>query len=512
MTKLCLILGDQLTKSLPSLTEISRDRDVILMCEVVEEATYVPHHPKKIAFLFSAMRHFAEELKDQGYKVRYVKLDDADNQGDLIKELLRAIEEIKPTAVNLTAPGEWRVLRMFDNLKNQLQIPLTIYEDNRFLCSGSEFEDWAKDKKHLRMEFFYRMMRKKHRILIDNDGSPTGGSWNYDAQNRHHAKDIASFPKRSDYQSDTITNEVLELVATRFSDHFGQLHPFEFAVTRTQALSEANYFIENCLISYGQYQDAMLTNETTLYHSKLSFYLNTGLLLPLELCQMAEQAYRKKQAPLNSVEGFIRQILGWREYIRGIYWYFMPAYKEMNYFNAERDLPSFFWGADTNMFCIKEVVRQTSEEAYSHHIQRLMITGNFALLAGIDPKQVCEWYLAVYADAYEWVELPNTLGMALYADGGLIASKPYSASGKYIQRMSNFCDSCAYNPKDLLGEKACPFNALYWNFIKQNEKKLKDNPRLHYVYGNWEKMTQDKKDAINTKALEILTALDSKKL
>lgn len=356
------------------------------------------------------------------------------------------------------------------------------------------------------------MMRKKHRILIDNDDSPTGGTWNYDAQNRHHAKDIASFPKRSDYQTDTITDEVLELVAKHFSNHFGQLLPFEFAVTRAQALSEANYFIENCLISYGQYQDAMLTNETTLYHSKLSIYLNAGLLLPIELCQMAEQAYRKKEAPLNSVEGFIRQILGWREYIRGFYWYFMPAYKEMNHLNAVRDLPSFFWGADTKMFCIKEVVRQTSEEAYSHHIQRLMITGNFALLAGIDPQQVCEWYLAVYADAYEWVELPNTLGMALYADGGLIASKPYSASGKYIQRMSNFCESCFYNPKDLLGDKACPFNALYWNFIKQNEKELNHNHRLHYVYRNWQKMTQDKKDAIHTKALETLTALDSKKL
>ncbi|PWY54336.1 cryptochrome/photolyase family protein [Legionella qingyii] len=509
MTKLCFILGDQLSETLSALSEINMHDDVVLMCEVTEEATYVSHHPKKIAFLFSAMRHFAQTLKIKGYRVRYTKFDDPNNQGSLVKELIRAVEEIKPSAISLTEPGEWRVFKMFDDLKSKLPIPLTIYEDNRFLCTINEFNDWAKGKKQLRMEFFYRMMRQKYRILIDSNGNPIGGSWNYDAQNRNPAKHISSFPKRLEYPKDEITVEVLRLVAAHFSKHFGQLHPFDLAVTRAQALSEANYFINHCLISFGDYQDAMLTNETTLYHSKLSFYLNAGLLLSIELCRMAEQAYLERKAPLNSVEGFIRQILGWREFIRGIYWHFMPAYKEMNHFHAKRDLPAFFWGADTKMFCIKEVVRQTSVEAYSHHIQRLMITGNFALLAGINPKQVCEWYLAVYADAYEWVELPNTLGMALYADGGLMASKPYAASGKYIQRMSNFCESCSYNPNDLLGEKACPFNALYWNFLKQNEEKLKDNPRLHYAYMNWQKMTLDKKEATHAKAQEILSSLDS---
>ena len=509
MSKLCVILGDQLSETLSALKDINKHDDVVLMCEVMEEATYVNHHPKKIAFIFSAMRHFAQTLRTQGYHVRYTTFDDPANQGSLTKELVRAIEDIKPSAIHLTEPGEWRVLRMFEDLKSQLSVPLTIYEDNRFLCSINAFNDWASGKKQLRMEYFYRMMRQKYRILIDDNGQPVGGAWNYDAENRNPAKHLSSFPKRLTYPADEITSDVLSLVAKHFSNNFGELYPFDLAVTRADALSEADYFMTHCLISFGDYQDAMLTGETTLYHAKLSFYLNAGLLLPLELAQMAEKAYLAQKAPLNCVEGFIRQIIGWREYVRGIYWHSMPNYQKMNYFGATRDLPAFFWGADTNMFCIKEVVRQTAEEAYSHHIQRLMITGNFALLAGLEPAQVCEWYLAVYADAYEWVELPNTLGMALYADGGLMASKPYASSGKYIHRMSNFCESCAYNPNDLLGEKACPFNALYWNFFKENEEKLKHNPRLRYAYMNWHKMTPDKKEAIHTQAQKMLAALDS---
>ncbi len=256
----------------------------------------------------------------------------------------------------------------------------------------------------------------------------------------------------------------------------------------------------------------MRANEATLYHSKLSFYLNVGLLLPLELCRMAEDAFKNKLAPLNAVEGFIRQILGWREYVRGIYWLFMPEYGNRNYFNASRPLPALYWGVDTRMFCMKEVVRQTEAEAYSHHIQRLMITGNFALLAGLNPHEVCEWYLAVYADAYEWVELPNTLGMALYADGGVMASKPYAASGKYIKKMSNFCKSCVYNPANVVGDSACPFNSLYWNFLVEHQEKLKNNQRLHYAYLNWNKMDQKKKDAILLKANEVLSELEAGRL
>lgn len=507
MTRLCFILGDQLCEEMSSLNAIDK-HDVVFLCEVMEEATYVKHHPKKIAFLFSAMRHFAHHLKKLGYRVRYSKYDDVKNTGCFEKELHRAIDEENISEVHVTYPGEWRVLQKMLNLKEQLSIPLMIHEDTRFLCSIGDFKDWAKNKKQMRMEYFYRMMRQKYKILLDSQAKPVGGAWNFDKQNRKNANHIEVFPKPLEHSLDEVTEDVLDLVEREFPDHFGQLRPFNFAVTREEALSEAHHFMQNALMHFGDYQDAMLSNEVFLYHSKLSYYLNAGLLEPLELCQMAEEVFKANKAPLNSVEGFIRQILGWREYVRGVYWLLMPEYSERNYFNALRPLPQLFWGGNTQMSCMKEVVRQTELEAYSHHIQRLMITGNFALLTALNPKEVCDWYLAVYADAYEWVELPNTLGMALYADGGLMASKPYAASGKYIQKMSNFCKSCAYNPNDVLGEAACPFNALYWNFIGQNQSSLKDNQRLHYAYLNWDKMGRDKQEAILAKARAILIALD----
>ncbi|PJD94974.1 MAG: cryptochrome/photolyase family protein [Legionella sp.] len=508
MRKLCFILGDQLSESLPSLAVIDKQDDVVFLCEVLEEATYVAHHPKKIAFLFSAMRHFARRLTDLGYRVRYTKYEDAGNTGSFEQELHRVIHAEQSSAVHVVHPGEWRVLEKLNLLKQQLLIPLIIHEDTRFLCSSGEFRAWAKNKKQLRMEYFYRMMRQKHSLLMDDRGKPVGGVWNYDKQNRKNANHIKAFPSRLVHPVDELTVEVLDLVEKRFSTHFGQLKPFDFAVTREQALAEASHFIEHCLMYFGDYQDAMRSNEANLYHAKLSFYLNAGLLLPLELCRMAEEAFKQNKAPLNAVEGFIRQLLGWREYVRGIYWLLMPEYADRNYLNASKPLPGLYWGQDTQMFCMKEVVRQTAVEAYSHHIQRLMITGNFALLAGLDPKEVCEWYLAVYADAYEWVELPNTLGMALYGDGGVMASKPYAASGKYIQKMSNFCASCVYNPADVVGEKACPFNSLYWNFMAQHQDKLKNNPRLHYTYLNWDKMGEEKKKAILSKAAMVLADID----
>lgn len=509
MTRLCFLLGDQLSDSLPALSSIDPKNDVIFLCEVMQEASYVPHHPKKIAFLFSAMRHFAETLRHQGYRVRYTTLDDPANQNNLAEEIIRAVREESVSELHLTEPGEWRVLEIFERLKEWLSIPIHIFEDTRFLCPISEFKAWASGKKQLRMEYFYRKMRQKYHILIDENGLPVGGTWNLDAENRKNANHIQAFPKRNIPKNDAITEEVLALVGSKFSENFGHLMPFNFAVTRTDALAEAQHFFQTCLEDFGAYQDAMYFGEALLYHSRLSFYLNAGLLMPLELCKMAEDAYFSGTAPLNSVEGFIRQILGWREYVRGIYWLYMPDYAEMNFFGATRPLPDLFWGGETNMACMKEVVRQTSEEAYSHHIQRLMVTGNFALLSGLSPKRVCEWYLAVYADAYEWVELPNTLGMALFADGGLMASKPYAASGKYIQKMSNFCQSCHFNPKDTLGDKACPFNALYWNFISQHEHRLRDNRRMQFAYLNWDKMDIDKRAAILSKASETLGKLDA---
>lgn len=508
MPRLCFLLGDQLSETMPSLTAIDKQQDIVFLCEVKEEAVYVPHHPKKIAFIFSAMRHFAKILVEKGYRVRYTTYDAPGNTGCFEEELLRAVTEEGIDSVHLTYPGEWRVLEKIKTFERLHPIPVILYEDNRFLCSLQEFDHWAQGKKQLRMEYFYRLMRQKHQILIDERGKPIGGAWNFDAQNRKNANQLNCFPNRLEHPIDEITTEVLSLVEREFSTHFGQLHPFNFAVTRDEAMVEAHHFIDHFLNYFGDYQDAMLAQESRLYHSKLSFYLNTGLLLPLELCQMAEKAYHEERAPLNCVEGFIRQILGWREYVRGMYWHDMPEYANRNYFNASRSLPNLYWGGKTQMFCMQEVIRQTSEDAYSHHIQRLMITGNFALLAGLDPKAVCEWYLAVYADAFEWVELPNTLGMALYADGGMMASKPYAASGKYIQRMSNFCKSCVYTPNEVVGDKACPFNSLYWNFLNHNESKLSKNPRLHYAYLNWNKMAPEKQNAILLRAGHILNDLD----
>ncbi|RUR07834.1 cryptochrome/photolyase family protein [Legionella sp. km772] len=509
MTKLCFIFGDQLSESLSSLALIDKAHDLVFLCEVKEEATYVAHHPKKIAFLFAAMRHFARGLTELGYRVRYTQYHDAQNGGSFEKELYRAIAEEGISEIHLTHPGEWRVYQKMQTLGEKLSIPLFIHEDTRFLCSVEEFAQWTKGKKQLRMEYFYRMMRQKHQVLIVNRVKPMGGAWNYDEQNRKNANHIEHFPNRLIHPKDELTVDVLSLVENEFQNHFGHLYPFNFAVTREQALCEASYFMEHCLAYFGDYQDAMRVNEVNLYHSKLSFYLNAGLLLPLELCRMAEAVYAQKLAPLNATEGFIRQILGWREYVRGIYWLLMPEYRNRNYLNASQPLPLLFWGKDTQMFCMKEVVRQTEVEAYSHHIQRLMITGNFALLAGLKPEEVCEWYLAVYADAFEWVELPNTLGMALYADGGVMGSKPYAASGKYIQKMSNFCKSCAYNPADVVGVNACPFNSLYWNFIAKHQDKLQSNPRLHYAYLNWNKMDQEKQKVILFKAAQVLAALEN---
>jgi deoxyribodipyrimidine photolyase-related protein len=500
MGALRLILGDQLSPSIATLQGLNPEQDTVMLCEVMEEATYVEHHPKKIAFLFSAMRHFAGELEAQGACVRYAKLDDPDNAGSFTGELKRAVAELKPDRLEVTEPGEYRVLAMMQSWQAVLAIPITILKDTRFLASHDEFAAWAKGKTQLRMEFFYREMRRKYQILMEPDGKPTGGAWNYDRENRQPPNQNLKSRRRLSHKKSATTNEVLSLVRDSFSHHFGRLEPFHYAVTRSQALQELEHFVTHVLARFGDFQDAMVAGEPYVYHSLLSSYLNAGLLLPLEICQKAEVAYRQGHAPLNAVEGFIRQILGWREYVRGIYWHFMPQYGARNALNAKQPLPQFYWTAETEMFCMREAISHTREHAYSHHIQRLMITGNFALLAGLDVKAVQDWYLAVYSDAYEWVEMPNTLGMALFGDGGVVASKPYAASGKYIDRMSNYCSTCVYDPGEMTGDKACPFNALYWDFMARNENVLRGNQRLAYVFSTWAKFTPEKQNAILVQA------------
>ena len=503
---LVLLLGDQLTPSLSSLAAAECGRGVVLMVEVVEEATYVRHHKKKISFLFSAMRHFAEVLEGEGWQVDYVKLDDPDNRGSFTGELKRAIARHDPERVVITEPGEWRVRAAVESWSERFGLPVEILEDDRFLCSRTEFADWAEGRKQLRMEFFYREMRRKSGLLMDGE-APEGGRWNFDAENRKPAKTDLFMPKPAHSEPDETTREVLDLVAQRFPDHFGDLEPFWFAVTAEGAEAALAHFLQNALPSFGDYQDAMLADERFLYHSVLSLYINAGLLDPLEVCRRVEAEYRAGRAPLNAAEGFIRQIIGWREYVRGIYWLKMPDYVHENFFEAGRPLPDFYWTAETEMACIRAAVTQTKEEAYAHHIQRLMVTGNFALLAGIDPKAVHEWYLAVYADAYEWVEAPNTLGMALFADGGLLGSKPYAASGNYINKMSDYCSGCAYDVKRKTGEGACPFNALYWDFLARNEDKLRGNPRLAQIYRTWDRMADDKRADYRKSATAFLETL-----
>jgi deoxyribodipyrimidine photolyase-related protein len=504
MRALRLILADQLSESIAALHGLDKAHDTVMLCEVIEEASYVPHHPKKITFLFSAMRHFAAELEAKGVRVRYVKLDDAGNTGGFTGEAERAVKALGVSRLIVTEPGEYRVREMMKGWQKTLGIPVEILSDTRFLASHEEFALWAKSKKQLRMEFFYREMRKKYSILMEPGDKPSGGAWNYDKENRKPPKAGMKSPPRMAHKKSAITQEVLALVKENFSHHFGTLEPFYYAVTPAQALLELDHFIENLLPNFGDYQDAMVAGEPYLYHSRISSYLNAGLLLPLEICQKAEAAYRAGNAPLNAVEGFIRQILGWREYIRGIYWHFMPEYGERNTLNATRPLPEFYWGAPTGMFCIAETVRHTRDHAYSHHIQRLMVTGNFALLAGLDVKAVQAWYLAVYSDAYEWVEMPNTLGMALFGDGGVVASKPYAASGKYIHRMSNYCEKCTYDPDEMTGENACPFNALYWDFLVRHEDKFRGNQRMPYVFSTWDKFAHEKQQAIRHQAATTL--------
>lgn len=473
----------------------------------MEEASYVPHHKKKIAFLFSAMRHFAESLREDGWTVDYVQLDDDGNSGSFTGELNRAIGRHSADRILVTEPGEWRVRQDMETWAEETGLPVEILEDDRFLCPHEDFRGWAEGRKALRMEYFYREMRRKTGLLME-DGDPAGGKWNYDAENRKPAEASLFMPKPHRTEPDPITEEVLALVADRFADNFGDLEPFWFAVTREEAEAARAHFIAEALPDFGDYQDAMLAGEKFLYHSLLSLYINAGLLDPLETCRMAEAAWKAGDAPLNAVEGFIRQVIGWREYVRGIYWLKMPDYAGLNFFGADRPLPDFYWTGETDMACLRAAITQTKEDAYAHHIQRLMLTGNFALLAGIDPKAVHEWYLAVYADAYEWVELPNTLGMSQYADGGLLGTKPYASGGNYISKMSDYCDGCRFDVKQKTGSGACPFNSLYWDFVSRNADKLRSNPRMARVYSTWDRMKDDRRGEYLETAADFLAALD----
>ncbi len=498
---LVIVLGDQLDAQSSALQDFDAAQDVVWMAEVAEESTHVWSAKQRIVVFLSAMRHFAQDLRAQGLPIVNTQLDDADNQGTLALQLRQAITQLKPAALVMTAPGDWRVLQALRAVAVEHKLTLDLRDDTHFFSTVREFTAHAQGRKQLRLEYWYRELRHKHGILMDGK-EPVGGQWNFDAENRESFGKAGpqNVPPPSRFAPDAITQEVITLVNTRFATHPGTLHTFGWPVTRAQALLALHAFIVQRLPMFGQYEDAMWSGEAWLYHSHLSCALNLKLLNPREVVQAAEDAYRAGQAPLPAVEGFIRQILGWREYVRGIYWTQMPGYLERNALDAQADLPAWYWTGETDMACLKDAIHQTLEHGYAHHIQRLMVTGLYALLLGVKPQVVHAWYLSVYVDAVEWVELPNTLGMGQFGDGGLMASKPYVASGKYIQRMSNHCKGCKYDPALSTGATACPYTTLYWDFLNRHEVLLKKNPRMAMQLKNLSRLDVPARDAISMQA------------
>ena len=498
---LVIVLGDQLDEKSSALQNFDATQDVVWMAEVAEESTHVWSAKQRIAVFLSAMRHFAQDLQLRGLPLIYTRLNDADNLGTLALQLNACIAQLLPAGLVLTAPGDWRVLYSLRTVAARHKLPLDTRDDTHFFSTVRDFAAHAKGRKQLRLEYWYRELRHKHGILMDGK-DPVGGQWNFDADNRESFGKAGpqNVPSPTRFAHDDITQEVIALVNTQYTNHPGTLASFGWPVRRSQALAALQEFIDQRLPLFGFYEDAMWAGEAWLYHSHLSCALNLKLLNPREVVQAAEDAYRAGHAPLAAVEGFIRQILGWREYVRGIYWTQMPEYLDLNALDAQAELPAWYWTGNTDMACLKDAITQTLEHGYAHHIQRLMVTGLYTLLLGVKPQAVHVWYLSVYVDAVEWVELPNTLGMSQFGDGGLMASKPYVASGKYIQRMSNHCKGCNYDPAQSTGATACPYTTLYWDFLNRHEVMLKKNPRMAMQLKNLGRLDSAAREAISAQA------------
>ena len=510
MRNLIVILGDQLTLDNPALQGFDPSQDHIVMAEVMHESTHVWSHRQRITLFLSAMRHFADSLQARHFPLTYFKLE-SHQYPDLSAVWQAMLQQHHPISLRVCEPGDWRVWQALRTLAEQHAVTLDVLQDTHFMCSISQFQRWASRQKNnsLRMENFYRGMRKKYNLLMAGD-VPAGGDWNYDKQNRQPLGKSGpeNLQPPPQFTPDALTQLVMALVEKRFPAHPGELSDFAWPVTRAQALTLLSHFISEKLPQFGPYQDAMWQNSPYLWHSLLASALNLKLLNPREVIAAAEQAYQQGLAPLASVEGFIRQILGWREFVRGVYWLEMHALKSANYFQHQRDLPAWFWTGQTHMQCLSQCIGQTLSTGYAHHIQRLMVIGLFSTLAELSPQQVSDWFLAVYVDAVEWVELPNVVGMALYANGGRFTSKPYLASGAYIQRMSNYCGHCRYDPKLKTGEGACPFTTLYWAFLIRHETLLTSNPHTRLMVQHVSKMNASERSAIEAFAQQRLKQIE----
>jgi deoxyribodipyrimidine photolyase-related protein len=512
--RLVIVFGDQLDLDAASIRFLGPE-DTVLMMEVAAESCHVPSHLQRTALFLSAMRHFAAELTRRKIRVRYITLDDPENTGAFDTEIARAVAALKPSEIVCVHPGEWRVLGMLERIRDSTGIPLNILPDDHFLTTTAEFATWAKGRTALTMEFFYREQRRKTGYLMEGTGKtakPVGGEWNFDKDNRlpFGKRGPSPRPRPSlSFTPDNTTRAVLTAMKRVLPNLPGTVESFAWPVTREQALAALEDFVTHRLAQFGPFEDAMWTGETTLYHSTLSSSLNLKLLNPRECCERAIEAYRASKAPLQSVEAFVRQIIGWREFIRGVYWLEGPAYADRNGLDQHGELPPFYWNADTDMACMKACIGQVLDTGYGHHIQRLMVTGNFALISGVHPRAVSDWYLGMFVDGVDWVTLPNALGMVMHADRrmgaakgvtGLVGTKPYAASGKYIERMSNYCTGCRYNPAERTGPLACPVTVFYWDFLIRTREQLAQNQRMTMILKNIDRMTPQARTQITVDA------------
>lgn len=508
MKKLRLILGDQLNSE-HSWYENQDENVLYCLFEMRQETDYVKHHIQKIAGFFASMRNFAEALKSHNHKVVYYQLNDEKNTQSLVDNLSNLFKENKIEKFEYQAPDEYRLDNQLKQFCENLEIETEVFSTEHFYTQREDLKTFFKGKKTFLMETFYRNMRKKHQILVV-DNQPEGGKWNFDASNRKKWKGDALIPPAKNFDNDV--SAIVNAIEKAGVETMGKINAkyFEYPISRKQSLEQLAYFCDHLLVHFGDYQDAMHTDQIFLFHSKISFAMNVKMISPKEIINKTLATYRERKDEINisQVEGFIRQIIGWREYMRGMYWMLMPDYKKENFLGNKNKLPSLFWTGKTKMNCLKNAVNNSLDNGYAHHIQRLMITGNFALLTQIYPDEIDAWYLGIYVDAIEWVQLPNTRGMSQFSDGGKIATKPYVSSGSYISKMSNYCDDCKYNKKTKFNDDSCPFNSLYWNFLDEKQEKLSSNFRMKMMYSLLNKMSSADRSKIKEKANHIIEHID----